>query len=226
METVRILHADAHVVVAIKPGGLLAVPGRGPEKQDCLMNRVRALFPGCIEYPAAHRLDMDTSGLMVFGLTGQAYTSLCRQFAERMVEKRYVAELEGDVVGGQGEISLPFRLDVDNRPRQIYDPEHGKMGLTRWSVLGRERLELSEQSEQWGGSARTQTRVEFCPVTGRTHQLRVHAAHPLGLGCPIVGDRLYGSGVPGDTLLLHAAYLRFAHPATGEALAFSSLPPF
>ncbi|GFM36809.1 RluA family pseudouridine synthase [Desulfovibrio psychrotolerans] len=207
----QILHSDSHVVVIIKPGGMLSVPGKGPDMQDCAMQRVRDLFPGCINYPAAHRLDMDTSGLLAFGLTDEAYKGLSRQFAERSVDKRYIALLQGDVQGREGEIRLPFRLDTDNRPRQIYDPEHGKTGITRWGVLERED---------------GLTRVEFCPVTGRTHQLRVHAAHPLGLGCPIVGDRLYGTGRQGDALLLHAAYLCFRHPVTGEELAFCSVPDF
>lgn len=207
----QILHSDSHVVVIIKPGGMLAVPGKGPDKQDCAMNRVRDMFPESIAYPAAHRLDMSTSGIMVFGLTKEAYTGLSRQFAERSVDKRYIALLEGDVCGETGEIALPFRLDVENRPMQIYDPEQGKMGITQWGVLERE-----------DGC----TRVEFVPVTGRTHQLRVHAAHPLGLGCPIVGDALYGTGKEGDALMLHAAYLHFQHPVTGEEMAFCSVPDF
>ncbi len=208
---VQILHSDPHVVVIIKPGGLLAVPGRGPDKQDCAMNRVRELFPESIDYPAAHRLDMATSGLMVFGLTTEAYVGLSRQFAERSVDKRYIALLEGNVSGSTGEIVLPFRLDPDNRPRQVYDPEHGKTGITQWGVLERED---------------GRTRVEFIPITGRTHQLRVHAAHPKGLDCPIVGDSLYGHGQEGDTLHLHAAYLHFRHPVSGEELAFCSVPDF
>lgn len=210
-DQIELIYSDDHIAVIAKPSGMLAVPGRGPEKQDCAMQRVRAMFPHCIEYPAAHRLDMATSGLMVFGLTKEAYVHLSRQFAERSVDKRYIALLDGLLDKEQGEIILPFRLDVDNRPRQIYDPEHGKTGITQWGVLERED---------------GRTRVEFIPVTGRTHQLRVHAAHPKGLDCPIVGDALYGTGNEGDTLLLHAAYLFFRHPESGEELSFCSVPEF
>ena len=111
----------------------------------------------------------------------------------------------------QGEIHLPFRVDLENRPHQIYDPVHGKMGSTVWQRLGHEN---------------GRTRVRFIPLTGRTHQLRLHASHPLGLGCPIVGDSLYGAGKDGDTMLLHACRLAFSHPATGQRLTFTSSPPF
>lgn len=206
-----IQYQDQQLVVVEKPGGLLAVPGRGPDKQDCVATRVRHLFPGCIEQPAVHRLDMDTSGLMVLALTREAHRDLSVQFAERRVGKRYLALVDGLVAGEQGEIQLRFRLDTDNRPYQVYDPVQGKLGISLW----RKRSVVS------GGSL-----IEFTPLTGRTHQLRLHAAHPLGLGCPIVGDRLYGSGRLGDRLHLHAAWLRFCHPLTGQLLGFSSPAPF
>lgn len=206
-----ILYADSSLLVVEKPGGLLAVPGRGPEKQDCMASRVKAHFSDCIEQPAVHRLDMDTSGLMVFAFTAEAHRNLSRQFAERQVKKRYVAVLKGQVAGDSGEITLRFRLDPDNRPHQVYDPERGKLGISRWQKLS---------------SDRERTRIEFTPLTGRTHQLRVHAAHELGLGCPIVGDRLYGNGRPGDRLLLHAELLRFRHPLTGDVMEYSSPVPF
>ena len=193
-----IVYQDSSIVVVNKPGGILSVPGRGPDKQDCIVSRLRRLFPGCISQPAVHRLDMDTSGLMVLALTTDAHQHLSEQFRNRRVQKQYLAVLDGIVAEEEGEIRLPFRLDIDNRPYQIHDPVHGKWGITQWrrqSIEGR------------------QTRVRFTPITGRTHQLRVHASHPLGLGCPIIGDRLYGTGKPGDRLLLHASFLRFAHPA-------------
>lgn len=208
---IEILHRDSHIVVVSKPGGLLAVPGRGPDKQDCVVNRLKNLIPDCIAQPAVHRLDMATSGLMVLALTTTAHAHLCRQFAERQVDKKYIALLDGLLKGQGGEIKLAFRLDPDNRPYQIYDPEQGKMGITRWRLIGH---------------AEGMSRVEFTPVTGRTHQLRVHAAHELGLHCPIVGDPLYGRGLEGDSLMLHATQLAFYHPASGQRISFTSLPPF
>ena len=206
-----ILHADDHLVVVDKPGGLLSVPGRGPEKQDCVAARIKHLFPGCIDQPAVHRLDMATSGLMVLALTKSAHRQLSMQFASRQVTKRYEALLEGRVTGEQGEITLAFRLDPDNRPWQVYDPVRGKPGTTRWQCL-----------EKTAGT----TRVLFVPLTGRTHQLRLHAAHELGLGCPIIGDSLYGSGREGDSLLLHATFLSFLHPGSTTFVEWESTPRF
>jgi len=206
-----VLFADAAVVVVEKVSGLLSVPGKGEENQDCVAARVRALYPGCIDQPSVHRLDQDTSGLLVLALTASAHRNLSKQFMDRLVGKRYVALLDGVVDGEGGEIKLSFRLDPDNRPYQVYDPEHGKPGTTRWRKLGVE-----------GG----RTRVEFLPLTGRTHQLRLHAAHEKGLGCPIVGDRLYGTGTGPGQLLLHASLLRFRHPVTGKPMEFVSKPPF
>ena len=209
--SLNIIHTDPLFVVVDKPGGLLSVPGRGPDNQDCIVNRLKTIFPDCIPQPAVHRLDMATSGLMVLGLTKESHKNLSRQFAERLVEKRYVALLDGQVQKKSGEIKLPFRLDPDNRPYQIYDPVHGKVGISKWRKTGVED---------------GKTRIEFIPLTGRTHQLRVHSAHDLGLGCPIVGDELYGNGKEGDHLMLHAEYLCFQHPANGKIIEFNSPPPF
>ena len=198
-------------MVVEKPGGLLAVPGRGADKQDSVVSRVKRLLPWCIEQPAVHRLDMATSGLMVLGLTQQAHRHLSVQFAERRVTKRYMALLEGEIKATEGMIELPFRLDPNNRPYQVYDQENGKVGITRWRTAAT------------GGG---RTLVEFEPLTGRTHQLRLHASHPLGLGCPIAGDPLYGNGQPGDWLLLHATVLQFCHPCTGQQMGFLSPAPF
>lgn len=207
----EIVFADEAIVVVGKPGGLLAVPGRGPDKQDCIAARLRHLFPAMIDQPAVHRLDMYTSGLMVFAVTAEAHKVLSRQFEDRLVDKRYMALVEGVVAGESGEIRLPFRLDPDNRPLQIYDPLHGKLGITRWQKVAVEGQ---------------YTRIIFTPFTGRTHQLRVHSAHPLGLAAPIVGDSLYGTGQDGDRMCLHATFLQFHHPLTGKALQFHSEPPF
>lgn len=207
----KIIHIDPHFVVIDKPSGLLSVPGRGEAMRDCVTERIKTLFPGCIDQPAVHRLDMDTSGLMVVARTKEAHKNLSRQFAGRQVEKHYIALVEGRLHRQEGEISLPFRLDPDNRPYQIHDPVHGKMGVSRWRLLGIE----GERS-----------RVEFTPLTGRTHQLRLHAAHPLGLSAPIVGDRLYGTGkLPGE-MLLHAARLAFCHPESGQRMTWESQPLF
>jgi tRNA pseudouridine32 synthase / 23S rRNA pseudouridine746 synthase len=207
----EIVFADEAIVVVGKPGGVLAVPGRGPDKQDCVAARLRRLFPAMIVQPAVHRLDMYTSGLMVFAVTAEAHKVLSRQFENRLVDKRYMALVEGIVAGESGEIRLPFRLDPDNRPLQIHDALHGKLGITRWQKVGVEGR---------------YTRIIFTPLTGRTHQLRVHAAHPLGLAAPIVGDSLYGTGQDGDRMCLHATFLQFHHPLTGGRLQFSSESPF
>lgn len=208
---IHLLYQDEAVAVVEKPGGLLAVPGRGPDKQDSVVSRLKQMLPWSIEQPAVHRLDMDTGGLMVLGLTREAHRHLSMQFAERRVTKKYLALLDGIIARAAGEISLPFRLDPERRPYQVYDPMQGKMGISCWR-----KLDVREG----------RTLVEFTPVTGRTHQLRLHASHPLGLGCPIVGDRLYGSGTLGQSLMLHATRLQFQHPATGELLDFFSAAPF
>ena len=207
MFEIDIIYQDSSIVVVNKPGGLLSVPGRGPDKQDCLVNRIKEIFPECIPQPSVHRLDMDTSGLMVLALTADAHKNLSIQFQDRVVKKQYVAVLEGIIENEKGEINLPFRLDVANRPYQIYDPVQGKMGTTLWK-----KIEV----------VNNQTRILFTPLTGRTHQLRLHASHPKGLGCPIVGDRLYGHGKSGDPLLLHATCLSFQHPDNNKTLYFDS----
>ncbi|MCI5164374.1 MAG: RluA family pseudouridine synthase, partial [Candidatus Electrothrix sp. AX5] len=145
------------------------------------------------------------------------------QFSQRQVDKVYIALLDGAVTGKNGEIELRFRLDPENRPYQIYDPVQGKIGITRWRrlALSETLFEILPENE-----VRPQTRMEFTPLTGRTHQLRLHAAHPLGLGCPIIGDSLYGSGNMGDPMYLHAARLAFTHPISKERLEFYSPPPF
>lgn len=211
VEILTILHTDAELVVVEKPGSLLSVPGRGPDKQDCLARRLQRQFPAMIAQPAVHRLDLHTTGLMVFAVTETAHRHLSGQFAERTVVKEYTALLDGLIEMENGEIHLPFRLDLANRPCQIHDPVHGRMGSTIWRRLGLEN---------------GRTRVLFLPLTGRTHQLRLHAAHPLGLGCPIVGDHLYGTGQDGEPMLLHASRLAFTHPCSGKRLDFVSPPPF
>jgi tRNA pseudouridine32 synthase/23S rRNA pseudouridine746 synthase len=200
----RILHEDARLVVFEKPEGLLSVPGKVdvPDAQSLLRQR----FPNL---RLAHRLDLDTSGLMLAARDEETYVALQRMFLERTVEKRYVALLEGVVTGDGGDIALPIRGDPSDRPRQIVDPVHGKASLTRWKLL-------EQRAEQ--------TLVALWPLTGRTHQLRVHAAHPAGLGAPIAGDRLYGHD--GPRLMLHAEALSFTHPMTGERMSFKAKARF
>lgn len=210
-----IIYCDTSLLVVNKTGGLLSVPGRGEDKQDCVESRVRRLFPSAPKQCAVHRLDMDTSGLLVIALTKESHRALSIQFMHQEVEKEYHALLEGVIKAKEGEISLPFRLDVERRPYQIYDEEQGKWGTTRWRKI---RVESSAEG--------VVTRLHFTPLTGRTHQLRVHSAHPKGLGIPIVGDRLYGTGKEGDRLCLHASALSFLHPQTGEQLRFTSPAPF
>lgn len=206
-----ILYRDRHILVVDKPGDLLAVPGRGVKKQDCVVHRVRSLFPEMIEQPAVHRLDQQTSGLMVLARTAAAHRYLSSQFQTRRVVKRYIAVVDGSIALQSGAITLPFRLDPENRPLQIYDPMNGKEAVTLWRKIGR--------------NAST-SRICFTPLTGRTHQLRVHSAHPLGLNAPIVGDRLYGSGSAAETMLLHACYLSFNHPADDRLVEFHCHPHF
>lgn len=207
----EVIHVDEEFVVVNKRSGMLSVPGRGPEKLDCVAERVRTMFPGCPPQPAVHRLDMDTSGLLVVARNPDAHRTISKQFEMRETRKRYIALLDGEVAEEGGTIELPFRLDIDNRPYQIYDPVHGKIGITHWKKV---RFEEGV------------TRVSFVPVTGRTHQLRVHSAHELGLGIPIVGDPLYGRGTGPAQMKLHAAELGFQHPRDGLALDFSSSPAF
>lgn len=209
-----ILFEDEHLIVVNKPSGLLSVPGRGSEKIDSVAHRLRQYRPETIAQPAVHRLDMDTSGLLVLAITAAAHRHLSQQFQERETKKTYHALLDGILPsekGERGRIELPFRLDIENRPFQIYDEIHGKMGLTFWQLLAREN---------------PHTRLEFTPVTGRTHQLRVHSAHPKGLGIPIVGDPLYGNGTGPAQMKLHARTLTFAHPAHEKKLTFTSETPF
>jgi tRNA pseudouridine32 synthase/23S rRNA pseudouridine746 synthase len=204
-----VLHEDAWVVVVDKPAGLLSVPGREEGLYDSVLVRLRERYPSARGPLLVHRLDLDTSGVLLAGLTPDAHAVLQAQFAARTVEKRYVAWVEGDVEGEGGLVSLALRGDPADRPRQVHDPVAGLEAVTEWKVLAR-------------GEGRT--RVAFFPRTGRTHQLRVHASHPAGLGRAILGDRLYG--LPGDRLMLHAERLTFTHPHTGERVTVESPAPF
>jgi len=204
-----VIFADASLLVVDKPAGLLSVPGRGPGKEDCLLRRAQAKFADAL---TVHRLDMSTSGLLLLARGAAMQRELSRLFRERLVDKRYLAEVEGCLALDGGEIDLPLIGDWPNRPRQKVDLAAGKPSLTRFRTLGRD-------------PAGRASRVELEPVTGRSHQLRVHLA---ALGHPIIGDELYGSGSldSGERLRLHATELRLIHPLTGQALHFHSAAPF
>ena len=206
-----ILYRDQEIVVVSKPAGLLSVPGRGEDKQDCVVNRLKRLFPDCIENPAVHRLDMDTSGIQVLALTKESHRFLSMEFESRRVHKKYTALLDGILHSSGGILALPFRLDPENRPYQVYDPVQGRMCITLWR-----RLSVYDGK----------TLVEFTPLTGRTHQLRVSSANTKGLGIPIVGDRLYGTRKEGQRLMLHAGYISFTHPWSKEKIEFKVDAPF
>ena len=212
----EIIYRDSQIIVVNKPSGLLSVPGRTPDKQDCVVNRVKKLFPHCIEQPSVHRLDMETSGLLVLAFTEEAHRNLNRQFEEGTVHKKYVALNDGvfDHNEYEGELQLKFRLDVNNRPHQIYDEENGKLGITQWKKEGTELYTASN------GTKRRTTKIIFTPKTGRTHQLRLAASDPHGFGIPIVGDTLYGHCEPGERLMLHAFELEFKHPVSGAPMHF------
>lgn len=208
-----LLYSDHSIALINKEEGMLSVPGRGEDKEDSVASRFRKIFPSCPQNPSVHRLDMDTSGILVLAKTREAHRKLSMQFEARETEKSYVALVEGLVRDDCGMIDLPIRLDVDRRPYQIVDHENGKKAVTRWQRI---RVEILD--------GRQVTRIRFTPLTGRTHQIRVHAAS--GLGHPIVGDRLYGTRKEGERLCLHAESLSFDHPESGERVTFSSPCPF
>jgi tRNA pseudouridine32 synthase / 23S rRNA pseudouridine746 synthase len=228
---IDVLYRDDAIVVVNKPAGLLSVPGRGEDNQDCVVNRLKRLFSFCIEQPSVHRLDQDTSGILVLALTAAAQRHLSIQFQEGKVRKEYTGVLRGKleescaIVKGQKEgcIELPFRLDPENRPYQVYDEQQGKIGITLWKKIRERRIphpvtvKVPEECE---------TVMVFTPLTGRTHQIRLACADPHGLGLPLVGDRLYGIRKENERLLLHASHIEFEHPVTGETVAVNCPAPF
>ena len=212
-EALAVIHADDALLVLDKPAGLLAVPGRGADKQDCLSKRAQALYPDAL---VVHRLDMATSGLMLMARGAAAQRHLSRAFADRRVHKSYIALVHGRLAqraGAWGVIDLPIAVDWPNRPRRIVPASGGKASVTRWRVLP-------------GADAQDTTRVELEPVTGRSHQLRVHM---LAIGHHIVGDPLYtvhADFPPAERLMLHATRIEFAHPFTLQTMGFTSAPGF
>lgn len=201
------IYEDPYLVIVNKPAEFLSVPGK--TITDSVQQRMRSRYPNATGPLTVHRLDMATSGLMVIALSKEVHGHLQEQFMKRTVKKRYVALLDGIVKQSQEYIDLPLRVDIDNRPYQLVCYEHGKTARTRYEVLAVHN---------------NQTRVNFYPITGRTHQLRMHAAHPNGLDTPIVGDDLYG--VKKDRLYLHAAQLTFKHPVYKESMNFEIDAPF
>ncbi len=204
------LHIDAACLVVVKPAGLLSVPGRGAHLQDCLSARVQAIYADAL---VVHRLDMATSGLLLFARGAAAQRSLSQAFAQREVHKRYVAVVHGRMAQDQGEIDLPLMADWPNRPMQKVDMARGKPSLTRYRVLA------------FDAGANT-TRVLVEPVTGRAHQLRVHL---LAIGHPMLGDALYAPPpvlAMANRLLLHAESLAFRHPTNGSMIALTCGVPF
>ena len=205
-DAVEFVHQDDFLLVVNKPAGMLAVPGRGADKQDCLSASVRRLFPDTL---IVHRLDMATSGLMVFARGLGMQRRLSRLFQDRKVDKRYVALVTGKMGQEAGEIAWPLIADWPNRPRQKVDHMNGKPALTRFRVLSYDKLTDI-------------TRLELQPVTGRTHQLRVHL---MSFGHAIMGDLLY-QGPAASRLMLHASALDFAHPVSGVPMELRSNTPF
>lgn len=203
-----IIYEDEHILVLSKPSGLLTVPGKAEEHADCLETRVQT------QYPAAriiHRLDMDTSGIIIMALSKEILAKISRQFEKRHVSKEYMAKVFGRLSDSSGTVDLPLRCDWPNRPRQMVDHEEGKKAVTHWECIS------------YDGNS---TLVRLVPVTGRSHQLRVHM---LTLGHPILGDNLYAhkeAFKASERLLLHATKLAITHPVTGNRQEFASECPF
>jgi tRNA pseudouridine32 synthase/23S rRNA pseudouridine746 synthase len=204
----EILHQDEALLILNKPSGLLTVPGKAPEHQDCLERRVQRVYP---QARIVHRLDMSTSGIVVMALGLEAQRHLNRQFELRQTEKHYIARVEGTMQAASGVVELPLICDWPNRPKQMVCFERGKRALTNFVVLARES---------------NATRVKLTPITGRSHQLRVHMQW---LGHPILGDKFYASHegvIAAPRLQLHAEFLAVIHPTSGNALEFYAKCPF
>ncbi|MFC2968400.1 pseudouridine synthase [Acidimangrovimonas pyrenivorans] len=210
-EPLRILHHDHHLLVLDKPSGLLTVPGKGEHLSDCLIARAQKVFPEAL---LVHRLDRDTSGVIVFALTKAAQRALSLQFEQRKTKKVYVARLWGRLEQRTGTVDLPLIVDWPNRPRQHVNHETGKPAVTDWRVLRYEQEPTGET-----------TRVRLMPHTGRSHQLRVHM---MEIGHPILGDPFYAEGPARDfpRLMLHAESLRVNHPDGGRGVTFKAPVPF
>lgn len=205
---VEVLYEDDYLAAVSKPAGMYSVPGKD-EHIFSVLDWARQRYPDTDSPLLVHRLDMHTSGILLIAKTKDMHAALQQMFERHQIRKTYIAVLDGEVAQDEGFIRLPLRPDIEHRPMQMVDYEQGKPAVTRYRVLGRS-----------GGH----TRVAFFPQTGRTHQLRLHAAHPDGLGCPIRGDQLYGH--PADRLYLHAEQVQFIHPVTGRRIHLTDPVPF
>ncbi len=206
-QSIETVYEDNAIIIINKPAEFLSIPGKNVE--DSVQLRMQLKYPEATGPMVVHRLDMSTSGLMLIAKTKEIHQYLQRQFIKRYVKKRYVAVLDGIVEGDEGMIDLPLRVDLNDRPRQLVCYEHGKPAQTKWKVI--ERREHT-------------TKIHFFPITGRTHQLRVHSAHPLGLNMAIVGDDLYGKS--DSRLHLHAELIEFTHPITRKIVHFEVAATF
>lgn len=207
VKEIPVVYEDEYLLLINKPPEFLSVPGK--ELKDSVYERMRLKYPNASGPLLVHRLDMSTSGLLLVAKSEEIYKQLQSQFIRRNVKKSYIALLDGIVDKTEGDISLPLRVDLEDRPKQLVCYEHGKNAYTKYKVL-----------EIKNGK----TRIQFFPITGRTHQLRVHAAHHLGLNCPIIGDDLYGT--KSERLCLHAQWIQFKHPISKEIVEFSCEPNF
>lgn len=222
-EELEIVFEDEWLLVVNKPAGMLSVPGKA-EDRDSVYHRLKKKYPEATGPMIVHRLDMATSGLLLVAKTKEVHQDLQAQFANRSIKKRYVAVLDGIVLSERtGRIELPLCLNPLDRPRQIVNKEYGKEAITEYRIIG-ESEKIINESERSINESRKHTRIIFYPLTGRTHQLRVHAAHPEGLGCPILGDELYGKKA--DRLYLHAEYIEFRHPIYGNILCIQKEADF
>ena len=209
-EQLNILYKDDYLLIIDKPSGLLSVPGRGADKQDCMISRVQETYPEAL---IVHRLDMATSGILVLARDKETHRLLSKQFQERKISKQYIAVVNGRPRDDTGLIDQPMICDWPNRPKQIIDVEHGKSAQTRYEVL-----EYAEKNNT--------SRLRLIPITGRTHQLRLHCQF---LGHPILGDQLYADDktqAMAERLLLHASNILFPHPITNQSVEISSEAPF
>jgi len=206
-QPLEIVYEDAVLLVVNKPAEFLSVPGK--DITDSVYTRIKAQYPNASGPLIVHRLDMSTSGILILTKTKEANKILQSQFIKRTIKKRYVALLDGEISENSGKIQLPLRVDLDDRPRQLVDFEYGKNAITDWEIIKKEK---------------GKTKVHFYPITGRTHQLRVHAAHKDGLNTPIFGDDLYGKKE--NRLHLHAEFIEFSHPSTKEIMRFTVAADF
>ena len=206
MDPLDVVHLDHEILVVNKPSGLLSVPGRGALLADCLITRIQSEYPTAL---LVHRLDRDTSGVMVFALSPNAQRHLGLQFEKRQTKKTYVARVWGQIKADTGTVDLPIIVDWPNRPKQMICHETGRAAVTDWQVINRNRGE---------------TRVKLSPKTGRSHQLRIHM---LALGHPILGDPFYGTPESQEAtrLMLHSHRLRLRHPDGGEMMDFRAKLP-